>query len=92
MTGGLEHLVKLARLPDQEPRRGWMATVSEQRQGIAAVVEDSPSVKAYPREVLDVAYARAVERLQDQGSLPPDRLPAKCPFTVEQVLDRRFVP
>jgi hypothetical protein len=92
MSRLLEHLLKFAHLPDSEPRRGWIATVGEQRRRIAAVIEDSPSLRTYPGEVIEAAYARAVESLEDQGSLSPDALPAKCPFTVEQVLDRRFVP
>lgn len=86
------HLLKLARIADQQPRRGWINTVREQRRRIKRIVRDSPSLRSYPGQVLDSAYAAAVESLEGEPGLPPDALPATCPFGIEQVLDRRFIP
>ena len=41
----LVHLLKLQALPASEPRAGWRETIVEQRDEIARVIEDSPSLR-----------------------------------------------
>jgi Domain of unknown function DUF29 len=86
------HLLKLGYVSDQGPRRGWVLTVNEQRRRIRRLIKSSPSLAGYPAQVLGDAYAAALEDLEGEPGLPPGALPARCPFTIEQVLDRRFVP
>ncbi len=86
------HLLKLAYGTARRPRRGWTSTAQEQRRRIGLILDDSPSLRSYPGHVLSGAYAAAVESLEGEPGLPPDALPATCPFSIEQVLDRRFIP
>ncbi len=55
----VEHLLKLQYSPAQEPRRGWIETVLEQRNEIEAVLEDSPSLRQHLPKMLDWAAGRA---------------------------------
>ena len=73
-----------------ERRGNWAVTMSEQRTGLEALVEDSPSLKARLGEVMAKEYRWARSKAQDQttGYLFPET----CPFTVEQVLDDDFFP
>ena len=41
----VEHLLKLAFSPAQEPRRGWQETIVEQRSEIGDLLDDSPSLR-----------------------------------------------
>ena len=69
-----------------------MLAVNEQRRRIRRLIGSSPSLAGCPAQVLDDAYAAALGDLEGEPGLPPGAFPARCPFTIEQVLDRRFVP
>ena len=73
-----------------ERRGNWAVTISEQRAGLEALVEDSPSLKAQIGEVMAKEYRWARSKAQDQTT--GYRFPEACPFTVEQVLDDDFLP
>lgn len=67
--------------------RGWQATIAEQRQRIAVVIEDSPSLETYPNSILERCYADARSRAAVETGLPVGTFPAHCPFTTQQVLN-----
>jgi hypothetical protein len=86
-----EHLLKLVYLSDPEPRRVWRLTVIEQRRAIAGLLEESPSLYAYPSTVLAKAYDDAWALVKLMSDDDQD-LPEVCPWSVEQILDFNFWP
>jgi hypothetical protein len=91
LTVILAHMLKYL----AQPRRrssSWLATIAEQRQGIAVVIEDSPSLRAYPSEMLDRCYAAARSRAVLETRLPESDFPEHCPFPLEAVLDPAWLP
>ena len=78
-----------------QPRRrssGWRATIAEQRQRISAVIEDSPSLRSFPGEILDRCYADARSRAMLETGLPGTSIPERCPFSIENALDPTWLP
>src|SRR5688500_1863286 len=51
----LLHLLKLA-FQSEAAKPGWRSSVIEHRRRIALLIEDSPSLRAYPAEVLADEY------------------------------------
>lgn len=87
----LLHLLKWRFQPER--RTGsWRSTLIEQRAEIASEVEDSPSLHAYPSEILARQYETARQRASSETGLPLTIFPTQCPFTIEQVLDLGFLP
>ncbi len=58
----VEHLLKLQFSPAQEPRRGWMETILQQRSELELVLEDSPSLQRRLPELLDWVAGRAARQ------------------------------
>jgi hypothetical protein len=88
LTRICEHLLKLAYLPDHYPRRRWRVTIIEQRQRIARLIEQSPSLRDYPATEFAKAYTDGRALVAEYT----DALPETCPWTVEQVLEANFWP
>lgn len=87
----LLHLLKY----QLQPRRrgsGWLGTIGEQRSRIAAVIDDSPSLRGYPASIIGQCYAEARSRAALETRLPEQVISEGCPFGVEQVLDPRWLP
>ena len=84
----LEHLLKLAHSPAQDPRASWRATVREHRARLElgltprlrqALQDELPRVYAIARRNADGA-------LRDHGEhASADALPAACPYTLDQI-------
>jgi hypothetical protein len=85
----LVHLLKRKCQPELQCG-SWRGSITEARDQIEDVLEDSRSLKAYPAECLPKAYARARTKALDETGLL--RLPDACPWTIEQVLDGDFLP
>jgi len=84
-----EHLLKWAYQP--EHRSGsWRGSIVEARQRIADVIEESPSLGAYPGERLSRSYEAGLAKAAAETGL--GGLPATSPWTAEQVLDQTFWP
>ena len=91
LTVLLLHLLK----HEFQPRHrspGWRATIEEQRQRIAAVIEDSPSLQQFPATILDRCYVDARSQAVLETGLAPAVFPENCPYAVEQVLDPAWLP
>lgn len=91
LTVLLIHLLKLLVQPERATR-SWLASCREQRRGIAAVLEDSPSLRRLPAERLQQCFVDAVKAAIDETGLPPDAFPAECPFPIDAVLDADWYP
>ena len=78
-----------------QPRRrsrGWRATIAEQRQRIAAVIDDSPSLQPFPESIFDRCYTDARLQAALETGLPETAFPERCPFSVQDVLDPGWLP
>ena len=85
----IEHLLKLAHSPAQDPRNGWRATVREHRARLELGL--TPRVRQalqdeLPR-VYEIARRNAEGALRDHGEpAAADALPAPCPYTLDQLI------
>lgn len=92
----VEHLLKLAYAPVEEPRRGWRLSVRNQRIELAQLLRDSPSLRRDAADLLAECHAEASETIRE--GMPPAEasqwppLPDTCPFTLDQILDRDWWP
>jgi hypothetical protein len=91
LTVLLLHLLKHEFQPRRRSRR-WRATIAEQRQRIAAVIEDSPSLQLFPASILDRCYADARSQAALETGLPITAIPGRCPFAIERALDPNWLP
>ncbi|KQT69967.1 MULTISPECIES: DUF29 domain-containing protein [unclassified Aureimonas] len=73
-------------------KSGWRSTIDEQRDRLAMVLEDSPSLAVFPQEVLAGAYRLAVAKALQETRLPASSFPQECPFTIGEILDPEFFP
>ena len=87
----LAHLLKHEAQPELRTR-GWLLTIAEQRDQIAIVLRDSPSLRGYPRSILADAYARAVRMAAIETGLTAADFPPACPWPVERVLEEGWLP
>lgn len=91
----LEHLFKLALLPAAKPRVGWLEKLDTQRDAIARLLEDSPSLKrALPSLVADELprARRAITRAAARHNEALSADPASLEFDAHQVLDESYPP
>jgi len=87
----LVHLLKWAHQSAQRSG-GWASTIIEQRARLLKRLQESPSLRGYPAEVLDEEYAIAREKAAAETGLRAATFPKSCPYTIDQVLDPDFLP
>jgi uncharacterized protein DUF29 len=71
---------------------GWASTIIEQRARLLKRLQESPSLRGYPVEVLDEEYAIAREKAAAETGLRAATFLKTCPYTIDQVLDPDFLP
>lgn len=91
----IEHLLKLEFSPSAMPRRQWRVSVRSARAEIRR--RWSRTVRNLIEDEMDEIYADAREAaaaaLADYGEIEAARsLPAACPYTLDQLLDRSWLP
>ena len=74
------------------PDRSWSATIREQREQIAELLDESPSLRSLPGQDLTKIYKLATSKALRDTGLPEATFPAVCPFTPEQILAEDFLP
>jgi len=73
--------------------KSWQFTLREQRTQIAKLLKDSPSLKKYLyEEGMVEAYPDALEMASDETGLSVSAFPERCPYSIEQLLDKIFYP
>jgi hypothetical protein len=87
----LIHLLKW-RYQAQMRSSGWRGTIMEQRYRLARRLKRSPSLKAFPAEILAEEYVTARLHAAEETGLPEAVFPEECPFTIEQILADSFWP
>jgi hypothetical protein len=85
------HLLK-CELQHHRISGGWLGTLDEQRNRIADLLEDSPSLVSTVAQVAEKVYPRAVRAAARETSLPETAVPASNPYSPQQLLDLAFVP
>ena len=91
LTTLLVHLLKWVHQPAQRSG-GRASTIIEQRARLLKRIQESPSLRGYPGEVLDEEYAIAREKAAAETGLRAGTFPKTCPYTIDQVLDPDFLP
>jgi hypothetical protein len=87
----LAHLLKWKYQPGYRGS-SWRRTILEQRQQLADIVEDSPSLRDYLAKQVRERYPGATLEAADETGIAIGLFPSESPFTAEQVLDREFFP
>jgi hypothetical protein len=87
----LVHLLKLEYQPELTSG-SWASSIAMGRDEIAKLIEDSPSLRAYPAAVLERAYRVAPRVAAAETGLPLSTFPKGCPYGVDQVLNDEFWP
>ena len=91
LTVLLMHLLKW-QIQSKMRSQSWSGTILEQRRRIEKLLRESPSLHASVNEALAEAYSDAREAASNETGLPETNFPIECPFTMEQVLSRSFLP
>jgi len=87
----LLHLLKWQFQPEQRGT-SWISTIDEQRDQIAGILADSPSLRPGMPAMLASVYQRGAVRASRETGIPTTAFPASCPWTLEQVLDEDWLP
>ncbi len=81
----LTHLLKLKYQPERETG-SWRASVNREREKLAAVLADSPSLKAQVAEFLAPAYRSARRQAANETGIDIESFPETCEWSVDEVL------
>ena len=76
-------------MPEHEARKH---VGCEQRDLIAELLDESPSLRSLPAQDLPKIHRLAVKSALRETGLPEATFPARCPFTPEQILAEDFLP
>ena len=91
LTVLLAHLLTWNYQPARRSRR-WQNTILTQRIDIQELLTDSPSLRPTLEEKIAVAYEKAVLYAENETGLEQYTFPATCPFAIDELLDRTFLP
>ena len=91
----IEHFLKLAYSPADDPRFDWMGTILDARQTLEDKI--SPTLRHDAVEALSKLYSDARKRaalsLRKYGeSAAADSLPRTCPYTLDDILCEDWYP
>ena len=85
------HLLKWQYQPGHRSR-SWSITIREQRQQIAELLDESPSLKPALAQGSAKIYKLAVTKALGETGLSEATFPDECPFTPDQILAEDFLP
>jgi hypothetical protein len=91
LTVLLLHLLKWKYQPGKQ-KAGWKATILEARRQLHRTISESPSLKAYPAEIMSEQYEIARLKAAAETGVGEDAFPADCPFSADDLLDVAFLP
>ncbi len=87
----LAHLLKWRFQPEHRGN-SWRLTITNQRDELQDLLDQSPSLQYDIDIKLNKAYTRAKRQAVIETGLSEKTFLASCPFTLEQVLDHGFWP
>jgi hypothetical protein len=70
----------------------WSGSIRTQRGRILRLLKQSPSLRQQVASETEQGYARAAATAADETGLPLAQFPARCPYSVEELLDEDFFP
>jgi hypothetical protein len=70
----------------------WRTSISVQRNDLADLLDDNPSLRPQLPGAVVKAYRNAVLEAADETKLPQAIFPAACPYTFEQMMAPDFWP
>ena len=91
----LEHLLKMAYASDrvwQSNSRGWELSLENAREAAGELVEENPGLRPFLNEIFASAYRTARRDALRALRMPNSAIPETPSWTLEQVIDNRFVP
>jgi Domain of unknown function DUF29 len=91
----IEHLLKLAYSPAEQPRFDWMASIVEARATLGDKI--SATLRRDVENMLSKLYEDGRDRaelgLRSHGEMQAaDNLPSECPYTIDDILRRGWYP
>ena len=91
----IEHLLKLQFSPADQPRLGWMRSITDARRSLGDKL--SPTLRRDVETRLatlyeDARYATELALTEFGEEQAVKDLPLACPYTLEQILEKRWYP
>lgn len=87
----LAHLLKWE-FQSERRSNSWKYTIKEQRLRLHTLLKESPSLKKSLQENIPHAYEHAIVIAVGETDLNEKTFPSKCPFSLQQALDKNFFP
>lgn len=87
----LGHLLKWQYQPEKRSN-SWLATIREQRTQVKRILTDSPSLKSYLEEALQLSYEDGINLAVKETNLPYETFSQSCNYGISQILDNEFLP
>jgi hypothetical protein len=91
LTRLLLHLLKWE-YQSQRRSDSWLDSITDARTQIELAVIDSPSLRNYPTEQLEVSYQYARRQAAKQTGMEISVFPVECPYSINQVLSEDWLP
>lgn len=85
------HLLKWHFQPDGRCN-SWKGTIRIQRNDIARLLKETPSLRRFLDDELAEAYPESVEWAADETGLADETFPTECPYPTDKILSREFWP
>jgi hypothetical protein len=83
----LGHLLKWNYQPEARSK-SWRATIREQRDEVAILLKENPSLKPYLTEAIALGYRQGINLVDRETPLDPEQLPPTCPFSNEDIFEQ----
>jgi len=87
----LVHLLKWQMQPWRRSN-SWRNSIDNSRQAIAKLTADSPSLRPRLPLVIQNTYHDAVRQASLETRIPERYFPARCPYSMDQLLNKDFLP
>ena len=87
----IAHLLKWQFQPERRAR-SWELTIARERINVEDREKDSKSLKNEAPQIVEEAYRSAVFLAAKETRLSRNEFPFDCPYTVEQLRDRDWMP
>ena len=82
------HLIKIGFSPEgQGNSKSWKSSIRNSRRIILDLIEESPSLKEYPNEILEKCYQEARKGAQAETGMHESIFPRKCPWKIGEILN-----
>lgn len=88
----LEHLLKLLYEPQSRAQRKWRQSLLNQRQELVRFFRSNYGLRAQVADFIADAYQDARELAATGLACSVDDLPPHCPWSVDQILDIKWLP